>query len=353
MVIPSPAKLKSDFGKEFSNFFTLTCNQNGIEHSNEIPRRSQSSGACELGIKLLKQGMNRICSANMKGRGIWPDLVPKLVGSINSFFPYRSCLSRTQLFFSPYFHTATQLQVNNPVKLQRDQYLELNRRRILNLARKGRGLEPRDFRVGQYVLLNDLPTKTVDGSRQLNLPLSKDLFKIIQVHKEGFSFTLLNVRSLDKITVLHSRVSHVDLDTLLGYDIGQNNLWDKLSQLNVKNRNTYQMGSTKRKLALVNQEDFLTDEVEGGDIFDDPGEDTRGDEENEKEMMEDELLDGDEVLPKKDDILNMDHHSGYNLRSRKINQLETETFIDDDLKQLNSNSLLKSYKGYKGKTILI
>ena len=157
------------------------------------------------------------------------------------------------------------------------------------------------------------------------------------------------MRSLDKLTVLHSRISAVDLDTLMGYDIGQNNLWDKLSQLNVKNRNTYQMGSTKRKLALVNQEDFLTNEVEGNDIYDDPGEDTRGDEEIEKEMMEDELHDGEEELPKKDDILNMDHHSGYNLRSRKINQLETETFIDDDLKQLNSNSLLKSYKGYKGK----
>ena len=53
-IIPAPAKLKSDFGPEFSNFFTMTCNQYGIEHSNKIPRRSQSQGSCELGIKLLK-----------------------------------------------------------------------------------------------------------------------------------------------------------------------------------------------------------------------------------------------------------------------------------------------------------
>ena len=57
----------------------------------------------------------------------------------------------------------------------------------------------------------------------------------------------------------------------MSYDIGQPDLWDKLSKLNVKNRNTYQMGPTKRKLALVNQEDYMTNEVEGGDIFDNPG----------------------------------------------------------------------------------
>jgi hypothetical protein len=296
--------------------------------------------------------LNRICSANMKGRGIWPDLIPKLVQSINSFFPYRSCLSRTQLFFSPYFNTATQLQVKNPVKLQRDQYLELNRRRIFNLAKKGRGFLPIVYRVGEYVLLNDLPSKTVEGSRQLNLPLSKDLYKIIKIHKEGFSVTLLNVRSLDEITVLHSRISHVDLDSLLSYDIGQPDLWDKLSKLNVKNRNTYRMGPTKRKLALVSQEDYMENMSEGGDIFDNPDEDNRGDEENEKENLEDELPDVEGELPEKDDILDLRHHSGYNLRSRNINQLETNTFKDDELKQLkeitgNKSSLLKSFRGYR------
>ena len=153
------------------------------------------------------------------------------------------------------------------------------------------------YRVGEYVLLNDLPSKTIEGSRQLNLPLSKDLYKIIKIHKEGFSVTLLNVRSLDEITVLHSRISHVDLNSLLSYDIGQPDLWDKLSKLNVKNKNTYRMGPTKRKLALVNQEDYMENESEGGDIFDNPDEDKRGDEENEKEILEDELLDLDGVLP--------------------------------------------------------
>ena len=133
----------------------------------------------------------------------------------------------------------------------------------------------------------------------------------------------------------------------MGYDMGQNNLWDKLSQLNVKNRNTYQMGSTRRKLALVNEEEFLTDEEEGNDIYDNPEEDTRGPEDVEKEMLEDALHDGVEELPERDDILNVAHPSGYNLRSRKINQLETETFKDDGLK-LNAKSLLISYKGYNG-----
>ena len=216
-------------GKEFSNFFTATCQQYGISHANEIPRRSQSQGSCELGIKLLKQGLNRICATNPKGRSVWPELIPKLVMSVNSFFPYRSRLSRTQLYFSPFYNTSTQLQILNPIRLQKDQYLELNKRRILNLAKKGRGSLPKQYQVGSYVLLNDGLDKTVDGSRQLNVPLSKDLFKIHSIHKNGFSITLLNVRTVDLLTVVHSRVTQVDLDTLLNYDFGFPDLWDKLT----------------------------------------------------------------------------------------------------------------------------
>ena len=91
---------------------------------------------------------------------------------------------------------------------------------------------------------------------------------------------------------------------------------------------------------------------EGGDIFDNPDEDNRGDEENEKENLEDELPDVEGELPEKDDILDLRQQSGYNLRSRKINQLETNTFKDDELKQLkeikeNKSSLLKSFRGYR------
>ena len=143
--------------------------------------------------------------------------------------------------------------------------------------------------MGEFVLLNDTPNKTVEGSRQLNLPLSKDLYKIIGIHKDGFSITLLNIRTLDEITVLHTRIKHMDLDSLLSFDIGFPDLWNKLAALNVKNRNTYQVGPTKRKLALVGQEELIQDmNLDAGDIFDDNTEDSRGDEETERVVLEED-----------------------------------------------------------------
>ena len=97
----------------------------------------------------------------------------------------------------------------------------------------------------------------------------------------GNSITLLNIRTPDEITVLHTRITHVNLDSLLAYDIGQPELWNKLATLNVKNRNTYRVGPTKRKLALIGQEELKEAmNLDGGDIFDDHNEDSCGDEEN-------------------------------------------------------------------------
>ena len=57
---------------------------------------------------------------------------------------------------------------------------------------------------------------------------------------------------------------------------------------------------------------------------------SRGDEENEKEDLEEDdgrqPLDFDGEPPANDDILNLNQHSGYNLRSRQVNQIETEDF---------------------------
>ena len=49
--------------------------------------------------------------------------------------------------------------------------------------------------AGQYVILNDRPTVTVSGSRQLVFPGSRELYKLIEVHKDGFSLTLKNIRT--------------------------------------------------------------------------------------------------------------------------------------------------------------
>ena len=83
------------------------------------------------------------------------------------------------------------------------------------MFQKGQGLMPRKFAIGNYVVLNDGPTNTIEGSRQLNFPGSKELYKIVQIHKEGFYLTLLNNRTQAQLTVLHSRVSHLNLDEVL------------------------------------------------------------------------------------------------------------------------------------------
>ena len=41
-------------------------------------------------IKLLKQGLARICAGKIEGRKNWPDSLPKLIQTINSYFPYKS-----------------------------------------------------------------------------------------------------------------------------------------------------------------------------------------------------------------------------------------------------------------------
>ena len=116
-IIPAPARIESDFGAEFSRIFTLTCQKFNIEHSNQIPSRSQSQGNIEAGIRILKQGLSRLIASNPKGRNDWPSCIPKLIHTINSYFPYKSLLSCVQLFFNHWYSTNTSLQVLNPLKL--------------------------------------------------------------------------------------------------------------------------------------------------------------------------------------------------------------------------------------------
>ena len=138
---------------------------------------------------------------------------------------------------------------------------------------KGQGLRPREFAIGNYVVLNDGNSTTVEGSRQLNFPGSKELYKIIQINKEGFSLTLLNIRTLAQLTVLHSRVSHLHIDEIINYDLAMPQLYEKLAELNVRRRNTFIPGKTNQHLKLLNEEDMFP----GEDITDENVEDIDND----------------------------------------------------------------------------
>ena len=119
---------------------------------------------------------------------------------------------------------------------------------------KGQGLRPRKFAIGNYVVLNDGNSTTIEGSRQLNFPGSKELYKIIQINKEGFSLTLLNIRTLAQLTVLHSRVSHLHIDEIINYDLDMPQLYEKLAELNVRRCNTFIPGKSNQPLKLLNEE---------------------------------------------------------------------------------------------------
>ena len=108
-IFPLVNEIQSDFGPEFSKIWTGVCVKYGVNHVNEIPKRSQNNGSAEISIKLLKQGLARICAGKVEGRKNWPDALPKLIQTLNSYFPYRSKLY--YLLFSPFYNCATRLDV--------------------------------------------------------------------------------------------------------------------------------------------------------------------------------------------------------------------------------------------------
>ena len=194
--------------------------------------------------------------------------------------------------------------MKNPLKLQRSQFQELNSKRILNLLKKGSGLKPKKFAVGNFVLLNDGPSITVDGSRQLNFPGSKELYKIVSVQKQGFSLTLLNVRTQAILTVVHSRVTHLSLDDLLDFDISMPDLYNKLVKMNIKRRNTFVPGKSNQPLRLMTLDDINDDDTGGAGL----GVEDYREDHPEVEAQEDDLEGSTEI----NDIINDDQQPRYN-----------------------------------------
>jgi hypothetical protein len=250
-IIPPFEMLGSDFGPEYSKIFTTECVRHGIQHINSIPKRSQVQGSSEIAIKILKQQLARLCASSDASRLEWEKQIPRTISTLNSFFPYRCSLSRSQLLFSPYINSSTRLTIKNPVRLQREQFQALNSKRILNLAKKENAHAVKDYKVGQFVTLNDPNLVTVAGSRQLLTPSSRDIYKILDVMKGGFSLRLMNLRTQGEITVVHSRVSYLNLEDINAFELGSDDLWETLTRLNIKNRNTFLPGQAKRKFQLI------------------------------------------------------------------------------------------------------
>ena len=131
------------------------------------------------------------------------------------------------------------------------------------------------------------------------------------------------MRTQARLTLVHSRVTHLNVDEILNYDIGMPQLYDKLVEMNVKRRNTFIQGKTNQPLRLLTDEDITDQEdiTDREDMID--GEDTStaglGGEDNRPDFEETEVREDDQNDEAENIIFNDNIQPRYNLRSRKIN----------------------------------
>ena len=173
----------------------------------------------------------------------------KAIQAINSYHPYKMPFSRTQLLFSPFIFQAktAHMALNNPVKTIKRGYKELNDKRILNLlGRKGKS-DKLDWKLGAFVLLNDEPQAKSECKGKLNIPHQSRIYKIIDLHHDGFTCTLLDMIDGSKREVLHSRLMNLDLETLENYNFATPGLYRNLQKITDLQRNRYQAPTSKPK----------------------------------------------------------------------------------------------------------
>ena len=97
----------------------------------------------------------------------------------------------------------------NPSLLQSKCYMDLTKIRTANLIKKANTRGRNRFKIGQYVFLSNDNIKTVKGSRQVVLPVNRDLYKIF------FSFRIINLRSSAERTVIFSELREINLEDML------------------------------------------------------------------------------------------------------------------------------------------
>jgi len=201
------AVVQSDHGSaDFGSRFIELCERFNIIHAGSTPRRSQSNGFAEVANKLLQNQLSRVCSSDL-GRKNWDKSLPKAVQTLNCYYPNRSKLSRTQLLFSPYYFCATGgiPSLSNPIKFQQFSYKQLNEHRIKNLLNQKISSKKEKYFLNQFVTKQNNLEQGPNSSK-LIIPSNSQLYKIVDIKKEGFQFTLLNVSTGARQDVLHSKI---------------------------------------------------------------------------------------------------------------------------------------------------
>ena len=229
--------MASDFGPEFSSVFTEQLNMMGIEHTSRIPQRSQSQGAAELAVKLLKQTITKIAASKL-GSKQWDLFLPLAVCTINNTNPYGSPLSRLRLLFSPFIYTEQALMLENPVHTQFKSFEQLAQRRINALTGKNQLKHTqltavKNLRVGSFC--------TVDanqGNKSINIMPSVDLYKITAFSPDRMSVTVHNIRTGSYQSLSPDRLQLLRPSDLVSLH-NNTNCWEILAKSNRLQRGSY------------------------------------------------------------------------------------------------------------------
>ena len=131
--------------------------------------------------------------------------------------------------------------VNNPIWHQKFAYKKLNEHRIKNLiARRGTD-KKQTFPVGQFFTLNDeVPRGELQEKN--DIPVHKELYKMVAVHKDGFSLGVQNILTGSVQEILHSKLSPLNLELLEELSYSTPQLYKNLVKLTNLMRNKYKPG---------------------------------------------------------------------------------------------------------------
>ena len=101
----------------------------------------------------------------------------------------------------------------------------------------------------------------------MSLPLQSRLYKILEIHKEGFSAKLLDIIDGSKKEVLCSRLSNLSLEVLSEYNFSSPTFYHNLQRLTDSFRNKYE-GPTHRgrNLRLLNPTQGDREVTQPGDV---------------------------------------------------------------------------------------
>ena len=241
-IVPPMEEIATDHGSgDFGEMFTQLLESYGIRHGGKLPHRSQAQGTVELANKLLQNQINKVC-AGMGTYKLWHKSLPKVVMAINSFHPYRCPYSRTQLLFSVFYYCPSggPVCLKNPVLTQKVLYKNLNQKRVDSLLKAKGSIKKKNWSIGQFVTLSQNKTNSLVD--KIASPRCSNIYKILDIHKQGFSAWIMNILTGAKLEVLSSRLRELSLSDLEHAHFGSPELYKKLAQLTLRMRNKYQAG---------------------------------------------------------------------------------------------------------------